>query len=53
MEQYLRIEQDNYAYDGSDPDWLHANSIDYNEELDQIIINIPTFGEFWIIDHST
>ena len=43
----------NYAYDGSDPDWLHANSIDYNEELDQIIINIPTFGEFWIIDHST
>ena len=43
----------NYAYDSGDPDWLHANSIDYNPDLDQIIINIPTFGEFWIIDHNT
>ena len=43
----------NYAYDGSDPDWLHANAIDYNPDLDQIMINIPTFGEFWIIDHNT
>jgi len=45
----------NYGFeeDGSDPDWLHANSIDYNPDLDQIIINIPTFNEFWIIDHST
>ena len=43
----------NYAYDGIDPDWLHANSLDYNPDLDQIIINIPTFGEFWIIGHST
>ena len=43
----------NYAFDGTDPDWLHANSIDYNADLDQIIINIPTFNELWIIDHST
>ena len=43
----------NYAFDGTDPDWLHANSIDYNADLDQIIINSPTFNEFWIIDHST
>ena len=43
----------NYAYDGTDPDWLHANSIDYNANLDQIIINSPTFNELWIIDHST
>ena len=34
-------------------DWIHANSIDYNEELDQIIINSRTLSEFWIIDHST
>lgn len=34
-------------------DWIHANGIDYNEELDQIIINSRNFGEFWIIDHST
>ena len=43
----------NYAFDGSTPDWLHANSIDFNDDLNQIIINIPTFNEFWIIDHST
>ena len=34
-------------------DWLHANSIDYNADLDQIIINFAKTGEFWIIDHST
>jgi len=34
-------------------DWVHANSVDYNPELDQIIINSRYFSEFWIIDHST
>ena len=38
---------------GNARDWLHFNAIDYNEELDQIIVNSATFGEFWIIDHST
>ena len=42
----------NYG-DGSDPDWLHANSIDYNEELDQIISLIFLLSENLIIDHST
>ena len=37
----------------NNPDWIHANSIDYNEELDQIIINCAAFDEFWILDHST
>lgn len=32
-------------------DWIHANAIDYNEELDQIIVSAHTFSEFWIIDH--
>ena len=36
-----------------DGDWLHANSIDYNAELDQIILSIPGFNEIWVIDHST
>jgi len=31
----------------------HTNSIDYNEELDQILLSIPNFCEIWIIDHST
>ena len=34
-------------------DWLHANSLDYNTNLDQIIINFAKSNEFWIIDHST
>jgi hypothetical protein len=35
------------------PDWLHTNSIDYNEEFDQIILSVRGFSEIWIIDHST
>lgn len=35
------------------PDWMHTNSISYNEDLDQILISVPNFNEIWIIDHST
>ncbi len=34
-------------------DWMHINSIDFNPELNQILISAPTFGEIYIIDHST
>ena len=34
-------------------DWLHANAIDYNPELDQIMLSPRHFSELWIIDHST
>ena len=34
-------------------DWLHANSIDYSPELDQIVFSVRQFSEFWVIDHST
>jgi hypothetical protein len=34
-------------------DWLHANALDYNAELDQVLISILTFCEVWVIDHST
>ncbi|UCG41704.1 MAG: aryl-sulfate sulfotransferase [candidate division WOR-3 bacterium] len=34
-------------------DWIHANSLDYNEQFDQIIISAHNFGEIWVIDHST
>ncbi|MBD3299694.1 MAG: hypothetical protein GF341_13640 [candidate division Zixibacteria bacterium] len=34
-------------------DWIHANSIDYNPELDQIVISCHVFDEIWVIDHST
>ncbi|MEM8909718.1 MAG: aryl-sulfate sulfotransferase, partial [Bacteroidota bacterium] len=34
-------------------DWNHLNSIDYNAELDQIMLSSREFNEIWIIDHST
>ena len=34
-------------------DWNHFNAIDYNEELDQILISARNSDEIWIIDHST
>jgi len=34
-------------------DWLHTNSIDYNEEFDQLLISAHNFNEIWVIDHST
>jgi hypothetical protein len=32
-------------------DWLHCNSLDYNETLDLIVIN-SVHGEFYVIDHG-
>lgn len=42
-------------YQGSiDPvDRFHANALDYNEDLDQIVINSRNYHEFYVIDHST
>lgn len=34
-------------------DWNHINGIDYNAELDQIVLSVREFSEFWVIDHST
>ena len=33
-------------------DWTHSNAIDYNPELDQIMLSPRSFSELWIIDHS-
>ena len=35
------------------PDWTHVNGIDYNEELDQILLSVAFFNEIWVIDHGT
>lgn len=32
-------------------DWLHCNSLDYNQTLDQIVTN-SVQGEFYVIDHG-
>lgn len=37
----------------TDMDWLHVNSIQYNERLDQIVISAQGINELHIIDHST
>ena len=42
----------NYASNG-DADWNHTNAINYNAELDQILLSVHNFSEIWIIDHST
>jgi len=33
--------------------WNHGNSIDYNADLDQIVLSARGFNEIWIIDHAT
>ncbi len=37
----------------ADFDYNHFNAIDYNEDLDQILISVRNSDEIWIIDHST
>lgn len=38
--------------DGS-ANWLHINSIQFNEERDQIVLSSRNLSEIYIIDHST
>ncbi len=58
-ENYGVVEQNpglvdiNYGGELVKSDWLHTNSIDYNEDFDQILLSIRNFNEIWIIDHST
>ena len=36
----------------SSGDWMHANAVNYNPQLDQIAISSRRFNEVWIIDHG-
>jgi len=40
-------------YGNTNQDWTHINAVDYNEELDQILLSVHNLNEIWIIDHST
>ena len=33
--------------------WMHANAIDYHEELDLVMITVRHFSELWVVDHGT
>jgi Spy/CpxP family protein refolding chaperone len=35
------------------PDYTHCNGVSYNPELDQVMVSVHAFSEFWIIDHGT
>ncbi|MEM7659619.1 MAG: aryl-sulfate sulfotransferase, partial [Bacteroidota bacterium] len=48
-----RIDVNYLGVSGGEADWMHVNSIDYNADLDQILLSVPEFSEIWIIDHST
>jgi hypothetical protein len=38
---------------GDIAEWTHANSVAYNAELDQVMVTVHHFSEFWVIDHGT
>lgn len=42
-----------YTATDTNPDWFHANAVDYNPALDQIVLSIRNLSEIWIIDHAT
>lgn len=49
----LDINAINFNRDGSvGDDWTHVNALDYNEELDQIIISSNYLSEVFVIDHG-
>jgi hypothetical protein len=42
----------NYVLNGQ-ADWTHINSVDYNAQLDQILVSVHNFSEVWVINHNT
>jgi len=48
-----RINLNYFSGKRGSPDWNHINAVDYNPELDQILLSVRGFSEIWIIDHST
>lgn len=43
---YIRPEKDG-------ADWLHANSVFYDQDRGQIMISVLFFDEIWVINHNT
>lgn len=54
VEDHPELLDINYPYNiNLNGDWLHFNSVDYNVELDQILLGSRNHNEIYIIDHST
>ena len=34
-------------------DFMHTNSVAYNQRLDQIALSVSGFNEIWVLDHAT
>lgn len=43
----------NVNYQNTQTDWVHMNGIDYNPDLDQIVVSSHFLNELFVIDHST
>src|SRR5262249_3218784 len=41
------------AFGVPEGDWTHFNGLSYNADLNQLMVSVHGFSEFWIIDHST
>ena len=53
VEDHYELLDINFPPTNSIPDWQHANAIDYNPDLDQIVMSSRSMNEIYIIDHST
>jgi len=53
VEDHPELMDLNFTPIGGSADWLHANSICYNPDFDQIAISLRSTSEMWVIDHST
>jgi Arylsulfotransferase (ASST) len=51
VENHPELMDINYGL--KDADWLHCNTVCYNEKFDQIMVCFRHISEIWIIDHST
>jgi len=49
---YIRSDRHEDGIYGPRRDWVHANSVDYNEKLDHVVVNFRRTYEFVVIDHS-
>jgi hypothetical protein len=41
-----------FASNRNSPDWFHINAVDYDEDLDRIVLSVRHTSEIWIVDHG-